>query len=466
MFTVIDIRQRRLSDYTEEDVLSLLKRMEDEQFDRMLEGQQPMGEKMASFATKNGGLILVGQRDLKHGGEVVGVDPSRFQSEYANAKKGVKPTPYTESRTFEIERNGKKFTLGLILVLDLGKLRPCSYLGIYLDRDGDQKRELTPEEVRDYHLRYGTVTAEDTPTAGTLSDLDKSEIDLFVKTTGRDRANLLESLLAKNNFVTIRGIIALAKKPDDFIEGAFIEIQKYGNPFGAPPAPVGPSVRISKPAHQLIEETVNIIQQNLPVARSYTGAIMVQTSAVPVTVIREAITNAVAHRNYQSYGRILVRIYDDGFDIANPAVLTQKMWEDIRKFHGTFRPNEGLYKFLNAFSVYEARGEGIQKIIEEMEKLGMKDPEFKVIGDVPSSFYVRITLLPARAKDAKFQRLRRLIETRKSIGTREVMKRLNVSRVTAIKMLNDFVNQGILEHRGQRRSSHYIVKMGIFSPKE
>ncbi len=458
MGAIFDFRQRRLSDFSEEDIRFLLKRQEDEQFDRTLGEQDNIGETMAQFATKNGGLLLIGQKDFKHGGEVVGIDIPLFQSEYANAKRDVKPAPYTESKLFEIDVRGKRYTLALILVLDLGKLRPCSYRGVYYDRDGDQKRKLTPEEVRDYHLRYGTVTAEDTPTKAAVDDLDPSEIDLCVKKFGRKQENLLESLVDKNGAVTTRGVIALAKKPDDFIEGAFIEIQKYGNPFGAPPIAIGPSVRISKPARQLIEAVVDIIQQNLPVTRAYEGAKMIQTPAVPLSVIRESVTNAVAHRNYQSYGRILIRIYDDGFDVSNPAVLTQRMWEDIRKYHGTYRPNEGLYKFLNSPQLYEARGEGIQKIIEEMEKLGKMGPEFKVIGDVPSSFYVRINLSPARAKDAKFQRLNRLLETRKSITTTEVMKRLSVSRVTAIHMLNDLVNQGILDHKGSRRSSYYIVK--------
>jgi ATP-dependent DNA helicase RecG len=254
----------------------------------------------------------------------------------------------------------------------------------------------------------------------------------------------------------------LGKDPGQHLEGAFIEVQKYANAVGAPPVPIGPAIKISRPARQLIEEAAKIVEQNLPVSRTYSGVRMIEVPTVPLPIIRETITNAVAHRNYQSNEHIRIRIFDDGFDISNPAVLTRQMWMDIQTTHTTYHPNEGLYTFLKPALLYEGRGEGIWKIKEELQRLGRVAPEFKVIGEAPSTFYVRIGLSPTKARDARFQRINKMLMEREEITTSEVMKRLNVSRVTAIQMLNLLVEQGLLEHRGAARASKYIVKIKPF----
>ncbi|MEW6748413.1 MAG: ATP-binding protein [Candidatus Micrarchaeota archaeon] len=447
-------RWKRLSEITQEDLRELLKRAEDENFDRTRGTQDSIGEKIACLATKNGGIILVGQSDSRHGFEITGIDPEEFQKEFANAKKDIRPQPWSESKVFEMGNNH----VALILVRDLDKLRPCSYKNIYYDRDGDQKRQLSPEEVRAYHLRYGTVNAEGTPTTATVNDLDTDELEFYTKAKGKQRQTIIDSIKDANGSINIRGVIVLAKKPDDFIEGAFIEIQKYANPIGAPPLAVGKPIAISLPAHKLIEEAVNLVSQNLPVVRQYQGARMIEKSPIPIEVIREAITNAVAHRNYQSTEHIRVRIYDDCFDVSNPAVLTQRMWTDIQSMHGHYHPNEGLYNFLAPAQLYEGRGEGIWKIKEEMRLLGKTAPEFKLIGDTPSVFYARIYLSAARAREARYNRLLSILSKRKTITTTQVMTLLNVSRVTALKMLNNLVDAGLLEHTGFARKSTYTVK--------
>ena len=441
-------------EFDEINLNKLFKQAENEVFDRTRGRQDSIGKAIAAFGTKNGGLMLVGQEDFKHGGEILGISEEKFQEEFTNAIVNVKPAPLTQQKV--IETRGVK--LVLIRIQDVGILRPCSYKGIYYERKGDSNPQLSPEEVKQYHLLYGAASTEDMPTHAKKDDIDENELEMYSKLIKKHKKNLLQSVTSKKGFLTVRGVMILSKRPNDFLEGAFIEIQRYDNLIGSVPIPVGPALKISKPARQAIEETTTIIQQNLPVNRTYNGAKMTQSSALPVSVIREAVTNAVAHRNYRSHEHIRIRIYADGFDINNPAAITEKMWMDILTYHTTYHPNEGIYTFLNPAQLYEGRGEGIWKIREELEKLGKSAPEFKVIGDSPSVFYVRISISPAKAKDVKRHKLEELISKREEITTSEVMKHLKVSRVTAIKFLNKLTEQGHLEHQGSTKTSKYVVK--------
>jgi len=61
------------------NISDLLKRSEDEVFDRTLGGQDKIGRAIAGFGTKRGGILLVGQADFKEGGKLVGVDDDVFR---------------------------------------------------------------------------------------------------------------------------------------------------------------------------------------------------------------------------------------------------------------------------------------------------------------------------------------------------------------------------------------------------
>lgn len=450
-----------IPDFDELDIDNLLKRQEDEFFDRTVEskdkGQDNIGKAIAGFGTKNGGILLVGQRDFREGGQLVGISEAEFQTNFRNAIANVRPTPLTQQKIIEV----KGFKLALIRVQDAGNLRPCSYNGVYYERKGDSTPRLNPDEVKKYHLFYGAANAEDMPSHARKSDVDETELEVCAQLIEKTRENILRTVTSEKGFLTVRGVIVLSKKPEAFLEGAFVEIQRYDNVMGSPPVPIGPAIKLSKSARQLIKESAIIIEQNLPVNRVYEGATMVQTPAIPASVIREAVTNAVAHRNYSSHEHIRVRIYADGFDISNPAAITEKMWMEIQASQTTYHPNEGIYTFLNPTQLYEGRGEGIWKMREELRKLGKVAPQFKVIGDAPSAFYARVSLSPEKAKDVKRQKLEELLSGRKEITTSEVMRRLKVSRVTAIGLLNGLVEQGRLEHQGSTKTSKYLVRRVI-----
>ncbi len=443
-----------IPEFDEINLEELLKAQEGEYFDRTRGGQDNIGKAIAAFGTKNGGILLVGQEDLKQGGKIFGLVEVEFQQEFSNAIANVRPTPLTQQRIVEY----KDLKLAIIRIQDAGALRPCSYNGVYYERKGDTNQRISPEEVKRYHLLHGLANPEDMPTHAKKSDVDEAELETYSEIIKKSKENLLQSVLSEKGFLTVRGVVILSKKPDDYLEGAFVEVQRYDSVMGSPPIPIGPSVKISKPARQLIEETTRIIEQNLPVSRVYEGAKMIQSPAIPLSVIRESITNAVSHRNYHSHEHIRVRIYADGFDISNPAAITPRMWEDILSMQTTYHPNEGIYTFLNPALLYEGKGEGIWKIKGELAKLGKAAPEFKVIGEAPSVFYVRITLSPAKSKDVKRQKLEALISKKSEITTSEVMRYLKVSRVTAIHMLNELASQNKLEHSGSTRSSKYLVK--------
>ena len=266
-------------------IQDLLKAIESEVFDRTLGGQDNLGKKIAGLGTKKGGLLLVGQRDLKQGGEIVGIDETEFQSDFSHAMDNIRPVPLTQCRIIKC----KDKLLALIRVQDVGALRPCAYLKNYYERKGDSTLPLQPDEVRRYHLTYGGVNAEEQPTHASIVDVDEVELNYYATLTSKSQKNILGTVMV-HDFLTVRGVVVLSKIPQTYLEGCFIEVQRYDNVIGSPPLPIGSPIKMSKPARQLIEETANLVAQNLPVERRYEGARMVAHPSLPMSVIREVIT--------------------------------------------------------------------------------------------------------------------------------------------------------------------------------
>src|SRR3989344_8346788 len=188
----------------ESPVEELLKRKEDEFFDRTEGGQDNMGITIASLGTKNGGVLVVGQKDLNKGGEITGIEDD-FNREFAQAISNVKPAPLTKSKI--IEYQGKK--IAVIEIKDVGELRPCAYKKTFYERKSDSNISLQPDEVRRYHITYGGVNIENLPTHASIEEIDKEELEKYSKLLVKDEETILNAITS-NDYLTIRGVVALS----------------------------------------------------------------------------------------------------------------------------------------------------------------------------------------------------------------------------------------------------------------
>jgi predicted HTH transcriptional regulator len=94
-------------------------------------------------------------------------------------------------------------------------------------------------------------------------------------------------------------------------------------------------------------------------------------------VIREAIVNAVAHRDYTSKGSIQVMLFSDRLEIWNPGSLPHALsLEKLRHPHGSFPANPLLAEPLYLTKYIERMGTGTGDMIVRCREAGLPEPEF------------------------------------------------------------------------------------------
>lgn len=100
---------------------------------------------------------------------------------------------------------------------------------------------------------------------------------------------------------------------------------------------------------------------------------------VPVSALREALINALAHRQWEKQNlTISIAIYDDRVEIANPGILPPKITaETIKDSHESYPYNRNMAHALYRSTFLESWGSGIRRIIEACREQGVEEPTWR-----------------------------------------------------------------------------------------
>jgi ATP-dependent DNA helicase RecG len=190
------------------------------------------------------------------------------------------------------------------------------------------------------------------------------------------------------------------------------------------------------------------------------------TFEYPQFAVREAIVNAVCHRDYRLKGRrIEIRMYSDRLEVISPGGLPGFITiENIKDEH--FSRNPRIVNGLFQWGYIEELGLGIDRMIEVMEQAGRKPPDFDAR---PYSFAVtlyneRVKQQPqaewSRSTNHRQARALQYIRDHGQITNRDFRELCpGVSAETLRLDLADLVERGVLLKVGSKKGTHYILKL-------
>lgn len=114
--------------------------------------------------------------------------------------------------------------------------------------------------------------------------------------------------------------------------------------------------------------------------------------ALPLPVVREAVTNAIGHRDYIDPNGVLIEVFDDRLQITNPGGLLPG--QTLRKLAETPRHrNPIIHRLINDCGWGEGLSFGIKLMYKQQRENNSPDPEFKDHGGM-----FRLTLYTLRAE--------------------------------------------------------------------
>jgi ATP-dependent DNA helicase RecG len=185
----------------------------------------------------------------------------------------------------------------------------------------------------------------------------------------------------------------------------------------------------------------------------------------PLPALREALINAVCHREYNALSNTQVRLYDDRLEIWNPGgLLTPLTPEKLFQEHPSLRRNPLIASSLFYAGFIESWGSGTLRIASLAKEANLELPEF-----VSESGEFRIILRKRVFTAATIEKMglnerqvAAVLHTLESgrMTNREYQDRWSVSRATAGRELGELVKKGVLIRHGASGKSIFYAPAG------
>lgn len=432
---------------------------------------EALAQHLVAFANSDGGTILVG---VDARGQVqAGVSPEDLEGGLRAAERLCRPPVVAGWEQRETER-GWVFAINVPRSPELHSLAD----GRVLVRVGGDIRPLGGEEIRSLAATKsaGDFEAEAIPGAG-RDDLDEEVVAEYVdKRQQRQRRpveqtpdDLLREIgaLTADGRPTHTGLLLFGRNPQQFIPHAGLVFVKF--PGTAPGgegglAGYGRREEFNGPLARVVEGAWNVIWGEMAVGAVVTGLERQEISEYPPFAVREALVNAVCHRDYRLKGRrIEVRMYADRLEVISPGGLPGYITVDnLVEEH--FSRNPRLVNGLFHWGYIEELGLGIDRMIEDMVNAGHPPPRFRA---QPYSFTVTLYNARERKVAPKWEsvmnerqaRALQFIRENGRITSRDYQTLCpDVSPESLRLDLGDLVNRGLLLKIGAKKGTYYVIK--------
>lgn len=340
---------------------------------------------------------------------------------------------------------------------------PISYHGTYHYRSGSTKQELKGIALQNLLLKKIGKKWEDLPVEGTsLKSLNETTIQSFLRkaiANGRIPQNVekigTELLLKNLALLTDRGELtnaAVLLFGNTSTKVSVMASFKIGR-FGKSNHDLLFHDVIESNLFETVDKVMEILQSKYlyrPI--SYNGIERMEPLEYPQTALREAILNAIIHKDYSSTFTFL-RVYDDRLHIWNPGSLPEELSIDkLKQDHSSYPRNQNIANIFFKAGYIESWGRGINKILEACIEAGLPEP---IIKEEQGGF--SITLLKEiftedfiKNQDLEVRQINALlyIKDHGSISNTEYQEIAQLSKRTATRDLQELVEKGYLQKSG------------------
>lgn len=456
-------------------------------------------ETLSAFSNGHGGVVLLGLDESSGFRPASGFDLGRVQDAVAGmCADDLEPPVRADIEVGFVEQ-------APILVVTVPELdprhKPCfvkqrgPYHGSFI-RSGDGDRRLTEYEIHALHANRGQPRDDRAPvTDAALDDLDTDSVASLLRRVRHRQPRAFdvpdETALQRLNVVvrsgerlipTLAGLLTLGQYPQQFfpqLNVTFVAVPGVSLeeiPEGGPRFLDNRS--LDGPIPIMIDDTVAAVLRNMQVRAYVEGSGRRDVYDYPIEAVREAVTNAVLHRDYSAYARgtqVQVEMYADRLVVRNPGGLFGVVTEEsLGSEDVSSSRNAVLAKLLPDVlrpgtdqAVCENRGSGIPTMIRVLRQAGLTPPEFR---DRITSFQVTIpkhALLDAETTRwidslgqqglTAAQRMALALLREGRTATNQTMRNLGIDGRRATRELADLVARGLAVRIGERRHARYLL---------
>ncbi|MEA1926971.1 MAG: ATP-binding protein [Candidatus Auribacterota bacterium] len=437
-----------------------MKKMESQEVEYKQNWRDDCLKTISAFANGTGGVLIVG------------MDDNGQPSGLKNLKKLLEDIPNTTRNKLGIIPSVELDKKNTIKIIVPPSSVPISYNGKYYLRSGSTVQELGGIDLADFLMkksgsRWDNITEEKV----SINEVDPESIEKFKKYAvdripsiikEADNTVLLEKLnLIADGSLKRASVLLFGKAPQRIYHQAVVRIGKFLSDTDIQTTDI-----VKGNLFTQLETTLEILRTKYLLSNiKYEGIHRRDILEYPHEALREAVINALIHRDYSSTSQIQIRVYPDKLMIMNAGKLpTEVPVEKLKTNHLSKPRNTLLAEVFYSAGFIELWGQGTIKIMDNCLEQGLPEPDFNEENGVMTvTFYKdkwgeenlkRLGLNARQIKAVNF------IKENGEITNSGYQELTNISERTALRDLEDLLKKELLFKEGEKKGTHYRLANG------
>lgn len=415
---------------------------------------------ICAFANTRGGSIFIGIQD---DGAIKGVK---------DAKKLLEDIPNKVIHYLGIivdvhlhDENGKEYLEVLVPQSSI----PISYKGVYYVKSGSTKQELKGGELQHFLLKkMGRTFDEISMDSASISDIDEKAVRKFLhKAISSNRlspeviSDSLHDILSNLRLFTEDGklkgaaVLLFGKEPLRFFSGVTFKIGR----FGTSDHDLRFQDVIEGNIFEMSDKVIETLRAKYLVSPiRYEGLQRIEALEYPEEALREAILNAVIHKDYTGVF-IQLSVYNDKLVLWNQGRLPEEISvEKLVQKHPSIPRNRLIADIFFKAGYIEAWGRGIRKIIDGFVNAGHPEPVFEELaGGIQVTLFKGVGKTVGETVGKTVGVLISLLKDYPEITREELAKKTGLSIRGVEYNLNKLKKNGLLKRIGPAKGGRWEV---------
>lgn len=439
-------------------------------------------ETVCGFANADGGTLVLGVADLNEyqgSARLFGIEENPEAVDELQRKLLTEFLPAIEPLrlrrlTCKLYSGPAKGQLGHVLLVHVGRSDRVHSIvdsGTFTRLEASN-RQLSAGEVTELSYRRGVRSAASEPVPVALDHLQTDAWRRFAAARGPLTGTFSDQLLRVGLAEVVSGVVQprraavllFADEPGGLLAAhdtrADVRLMVYDGKAAVPGAT--PNLRkqpktIRGPLVDQIDAAVRSVLDELAQGLTLSGSGFKTMHLYPERVVKEAIVNAVVHRDYRLNRDIFVRIFDDRIEVESPGVFPGSITPANIARMGSKARNPLITSNLREFPVAPNidAGEGVKMMFAEMAQAKLYPPQYRQnVGLAVESVTVMLFNLK---RPSAWDEVSGWIDTHGSIANADVVRIAKVDTLKASKMLVAWREQGLVQalpFRGKRNMAY------------
>ncbi|MDR2814078.1 MAG: putative DNA binding domain-containing protein [Prevotellaceae bacterium] len=420
---------------------------------------------LSAFANTAGGKLYVGIRD---DGSICGVD---------NSSKLLEDLPNKIINILGVQANVRTQESDDLKYVEIEVAKspyPVSFHGRFYIRSGSTTQELKGNALQRLLLTANNLTWDEVAVPdASWDEIDSGVVRLFTRkaiqvnrlpidVNENSVPDLFENLgLSKNGALTRAAMLLFSKKPTRY---CFLGVCKIGRFRGNSHVDLVTDDVVECPLFQMPDRIMELlIAKYLQKNFTYSGLQRIETLEYPEMALREAILNAVIHRDYGANTFFTIKVFDHSLELWNEGELMFPLRiESLKEQHLSRLRNKLIANIFYRSGQIESWGRGTLKIVDDARKGSYPEPEFEyfengVLVRFGKKVFEKGQQIPDVSNIKHAGNILELIRENPKITILEMSQTLFITTRTVERILSILAKEEIIKRSGTKKEGDWLL---------